>query len=58
MLEEQALQDTSDQLHLLGLRLEDIDSRMKRLDNEVSLICFVGKGRWQSLVKDYYQSYN
>ena len=45
MLEEQALQDTSDQLHLLGLRLEDIDSRMKRLDNEVSLIGFVGKGR-------------
>ena len=38
MLEEQALQDTSDQLHLLGLRLEDIDSRMKRLDIEVSLI--------------------
>lgn len=37
MVEQQALAQTEDELNLLTLRLENIEARFKKLDNEVNL---------------------
>jgi len=43
MVEERALSDTQDWLHLLELRLDDMDSRMKKVDKEVCRSIIVRK---------------
>ena len=37
MVEQQALAQTEDELNLLTLRLENIEARFKKLENEVNL---------------------